>query len=216
MSIADRDNSPLGRSLIALERAYAFLISLALTQGAKTLLSPEIIDKPLQEWVILDNINALFSFIALGITIIPFYHGTNKHLDETYKYYQGDPPKLRLLASELILLFFEAMCFFALADFLRKPPYFTACFGLLFLLDVLWSAIWLRNAQSTEAQSDINAWFWLSLASLVATMFIFIAFKSVPPYEGIAMSIVLLVRTICDYLKNSKRYFRSTPYKIPA
>ena len=210
-----RDHSPLGRTVFALERAYAFLISLALTQGARQLLGKSLVESKLSDWPCMPNLNAICLFVALAITIIPFYHGANKHLDEVYRFYPpSKPPAPRRLLSEFLLLFIEAVLFFFLADFIHYPYRFSAVVVALFVTDCLWSWFWVKRSPTQESRQQVRIWFRLSFwagLSVLATLLIFRLFPISAWWLGPAVLVVLAIRTLVDYLVNAKRYFDPAP-----
>ena len=67
----------LKRSIDALQRLYTIVVGLAVTEALRKFIAPTPAAPWWTDW------RALIIFL---ITIVPFYHGANGHLDQTYLY----------------------------------------------------------------------------------------------------------------------------------
>lgn len=78
----------------------------------------------------------LVTFVA---TLIPFFHGTLRHLDDTYIEQLARPTRNGALLADFVLLFLQSCLFFALAVHIAHPETFGRIFVALLLLDALWA-----------------------------------------------------------------------------
>jgi hypothetical protein len=77
---------------------------------------------------------------ALLATLIPFYHGALRHLDEQYA--QGRAPdRAGSVLVDFFVLFLEGCAFLALAVSVARPQVFARAFLLLLVLDIAWALI---------------------------------------------------------------------------
>jgi hypothetical protein len=118
------------RSVDNLQRLYAFVVGLAITESLKKLVP----DKGNAV-----NVDQLLMVISLVVTIIPFYHGSNRYLDATYV--TGEhPTKRRLtLMYDFFLVFIQALLIFLLAIFTTwDEKHFYKWLAYLFAIDAFW------------------------------------------------------------------------------
>lgn len=101
------------RTVDTLQRFYAIVIGLALTTGVKVLIeSIGIVSGDVAQNTALNTTKptVIFVFMAFLFTIIVFYHGMNRHLDETY--ILGKEPDQRRLPMliDILCLFSNRGC----------------------------------------------------------------------------------------------------------
>jgi hypothetical protein len=184
----------LKRSIDSLQRLYTIVIGLAVTEALRGFLSPPAL--PVEPWWA--NWRPL---AVLLLTVVPFYHGANGHLDQTYLYgFEGQRREKRYaLLIDFAVLFLEGILFFALALSLSDFGRFVKEFQALLLLDVIWAVIVILTGPSSKDAAHAMKWAGLNLAAVVAVTFVqdtaILVAGSRPKWVlGIA-----LLRTVADY-----------------
>jgi hypothetical protein len=81
----------------------------------------------------------LLLLAAFVVTLIPFYHGAMRHLDDVYLIdAAADRVRRVALAVDFAFLFAESCVLFAMAHQLANPPRFFLFLVLLLVVDVAW------------------------------------------------------------------------------
>ncbi len=78
-------------------------------------------------------------FFAFLVTLLPFYHGALRHLDDAYLENDSTVPvKDGALIVDFLLLFFHALAFVVLSLLLKNPGHFAWALTVVLTIDVLW------------------------------------------------------------------------------
>jgi hypothetical protein len=211
------------RSVDNLQRLYTVVISLAITESLRRLLS-EFGDKGTSP-----SFTAIAAVIALVVTVVPFYHGANRYLDATYVTDERSAKPATLAALMLLLdfavIFVEAIIFFILALLINQSAFFIALLGSLFLLDAIWVGVTKWTSKSLTDQGSAYR-IWL-VANLVAgAIALFISLSDVWGLNVLQnqherlwfMALVAFIRTVFDYATVWKFYYpppQGTNYIMP-
>jgi hypothetical protein len=151
------------------------------------------------------RVHPLLLSIALLLTLIPFYHGALRHLDEQYVIAKVQRARRASVLADFLILFLESCAFLILAVSLERPRTFAWFFFGLLALDVAWALLTRRvlalNSDSLDAQ---KAWGRTNTAAAVA-MVLFIIFGSRAALWYAVFSIAM-VRTAIDYLFTWRYY----------
>src|SRR5690348_8969697 len=119
------------RSVGHLQELYGVVVAIALGLAAGRLIPSAGRAIDFHHW---------FLGLALLVTLIPFYHGALRHLDEQYA--QGSTPgRPYSVLIDFALLFLESCAFLALAVSVDRPHIFAKAFLALLALDVLWAVL---------------------------------------------------------------------------
>ena len=119
------------RSVDALERVYTFVIGLALVQGITHLV--DLFN--LQNSSGSTGSEGLAPYgmgLVMLVTLVPFYHGANRHIDETYLF--ADPglhAKPVALVIDVGVLVIEGILFVFMGASVRQPEQFMAAYLML-------------------------------------------------------------------------------------
>jgi hypothetical protein len=139
---------------------------------------------------------------ALLVTLIPFYHGALRHLDEQYTQPTDRPPHDFGVLVDFLLLFLESCAFLALAVSIGRPRVFTGVYLLLLALDVVWAYVtttFLIRADGLHAQ---ESWLYVNLitAAIVAVL-LALGLTGVMSSQALwyAIPAIALLRTTFDY-----------------
>jgi hypothetical protein len=183
----------LKRSIDSLQRLYTIVVGLAVAEALRGFLSPMVALDPW--WA---NWRAL---AVLLLTIVPFYHGANGHLDQTYLFgFDGARREKRYaLLLDFCVLFLEGVLFFALALSLNDFDRFARLFQGLLLIDVFWAVIvYITGASSKDAAHALK-WGGLNLVGFVAVTFVHDTTTLVQAARPDWIFGIALIRTAVDY-----------------
>jgi hypothetical protein len=188
------------RSVDNLQRLYTVVISLALTEYLRRLLT-DVVTGPS-----LPGYNRWLMFVSLVFTVVPFYHGANRYLDATYV--TGERSAHRgALMIDFLVLFVEGLGFFAVAMLAFKGrEYFYTGLAALFVLDAGW--VWLTNLMASSPEHRMAGFTPWAMVNVVAAALLCIfvwsavlghSFWNTAIATNIALMIVTISRTIYDY-----------------
>jgi hypothetical protein len=139
---------------------------------------------------------------SLIVTLIPFYHGTLRHLDDTYVLAHVD--RGRGVLAEFAVRFLESSLFLGLAATIREPVPFACVYLALLTVNIGWSLLTealceYRAGGPTTAWRAINAG---ATAATVATL-LFVERAGSEVSGSLALPIGLAAiavgRTLADY-----------------
>ena len=108
--------------------------------------------------------------LAILVTLIPFYHGALRHLDEQYGYGTGRSTHQFSVLVDFLLLFLESLVFLALAASITRPTWFAWLFVALLGVDVTWAYLTTTFLVARSERPAQHTWLVLNLAcgSIVA------------------------------------------------
>lgn len=79
--------------------------------------------------------------VAFMVTLVPFFHGALRHLDDYHVFVTGPSLKRGALLADFVFLFLQASLLFALASFTPSYRNFLGTLMLLLLLDIVWGTV---------------------------------------------------------------------------
>jgi hypothetical protein len=179
------------RSVDSLQQIYAVVIALAIAQAIQSLLRDPIAGTLLATSQILVGVPAFAAFL---VTLVPFWHGMNRHLDRCYL-----EKKSAVVQGALLLdfasFFLEASLLFAAGWSLRSEIYSFAALGGLLLVDMLWGFI-SHQIHFPGHKSHVRRWSAINLVAIaIAILVVAYPFQHKP----IVLMAVAILRTIADY-----------------
>jgi len=199
-------NKKLENSVRALGNLYTVVIAAALTAAVVVALD---VNQGLQSL----QLHTSFLFVAYVATLLPFFHGALRHLDDVY--IENDNPQIKTGAFiiDFTLLFLHALAFLILSQLLKKPADFAWTLLLLLAVDVVWGIFTYFGSSSPGSLSAESRWTIIN--------FIFIAVIGLGLYEndvwigwqgvqGKLAAIVMvacLLRSLADYFWCREVYF---------
>jgi hypothetical protein len=117
-----------------LQALFAIVAGLALTEAVSELARE--VDNALP------TARTLMLMVAFLATIIPFFHGALRHLDDVYIVTPPSPNMSRYaLLVDFILLFVESVMLLGMAHRLVDPPHFLAFLLFLMVIDIIWAIV---------------------------------------------------------------------------
>lgn len=179
------------RSVDSLQNIYAVVIALAIAQAIQSLLKDPVRGTLLERNEILTGLPA---FVALLVTLVPFWHGMNRHLDRCYLEKKSAVAQGGLLL-DFAIFFIEASLLFAAAWSLKSGIYSFIALGLLLLVDMVWGFV-SHIIHFPGQKSHVRRWSAINLGAIVlAILVVTYAFQP----KTIVLMVIAIVRTIVDY-----------------
>jgi hypothetical protein len=212
------------RSVDNLQRVYTVVISLAITESLRRLLSQ------LGGTGKLPDSAAVVAVICLIVTIIPFYHGANRYLDSTYVTGERSA-KQGALMLDFIALFGEGLVFFILSLLIENTVLFFTLLAFLFFFDSFW--VWLTKLSSSNHVDKGQEYkIWASVNNFSAVILLLLFAKNIfqwnitlsPTIQITITLFTVLGRTISDYatvwnfyypIPQDETYFMPIPRPAP-
>jgi hypothetical protein len=159
------------------------------------------------------TITSFMLFSAFLVTLVPFYHGALRHLDDVYIENENDHIRDLAFVLDFMLLLLHGIAFVILSLLIQVPNHFAwALIGLL-LIDVIWG-VFVHFASSTK-DNYIAEWKW-SVINLIFILLsawyligndIFLEDIVEPHKLATPILIICLVRTLIDYAWAKEFYF---------
>jgi hypothetical protein len=201
-------NGPAERVVRNFEQLYSVAIVLALGRAIENIVrdsnAPGSILAP----------GSLPAFVALFVTLVPFYHGAMRHLDRTYVQERAENVRTGTLLVDFLLLFVEGALFFVIAELL--PDASAAAWGIvvLLLLDAVWgTAVFAVFYRRRQWRAEMR---WVALNLLFApTLALFLVLAPDRPSAVLdlpvatALVLIALARSALDYATSWDFYFPS-------
>ena len=179
------------RSVDSIARIYAVVIALAISMSFQTLFKDD-------NGVIRFELNSILSatpaLVAFMFTLVPFWHGMNRHLDRCYLE-KSEVVAQGALLIDFSVFFLESGILFATALTLRLGliPYY--CLAFLLALDMIWSLV-SHYIHFPKRKSHAMKW------SKINIVFIFVGLLVIAfPFDmkTIVLTALAVLRSIVDY-----------------
>ena len=187
------------RAVDSLQQIYAVIIALAIAQAIESLLKDPLHGDLLAASQIFAGFPACVAFV---VTVVPFWHGMNRHLDRCYV-----EKKTAVVHRALLLdfgtFFLEAILLFAVGLSLRSGIWSFFFLGLLLSVDMVWGAL-SHRIHFRGHKSHVLKWSAINLVAIVIAVLV-VVFPI--PHKITALMFVAILRTIVDYSLCSSFYF---------
>jgi hypothetical protein len=190
------------QSVEHLQGLYSVVVALSLTLAAERLFPIEK-DGP-------SPARAFVLAAALLVTLIPFYHGALRHLDELYGHGTGQAAHSFSVLVDFLLLFLESCVFLAMgASITQKSDVFGWLFFALLTLDVAWAYVTTTFLVTPAQRAAPKMWLKVNLGfglTLLASLVLFrVAWPQSDAWPYVIL-VVALARTATDYAFSWKFY----------
>lgn len=179
------------RSVDSLQQIYAVVIALAIAQAIQSLLKDPVRGTFLEPSQILVGLPA---FVAFLVTLAPFWHGMNRHLDRCYLEKKSAVVQGALLL-DFITFFLEAGLLFAAGWSLRSGIYSFIALGALLVVDMLWGFV-SHQIHFPGQKSHVRKWSAINLVAIVIAILL-VAYPFNP--KTIVLMVIAIMRSIVDY-----------------
>jgi hypothetical protein len=182
----------------SLSSLYTVVIGVALSLSAVQLVnrSGGILSIPLAE---------LLLFLSFIFTLVPFYHGALRHLDDAYLENSNLHIRAGALILDVLLLISHGMVFVVLSLLLAKPGQFAWLLVAVLAVDVVWGALVYYGASTHSKDGAEGKWALINLIFVVVSGVLLLSFdiglqlQVDPTKVSAGVFAVSLLRTIADY-----------------
>lgn len=189
------------RSVDSLEQIYAVVIALAISQAIQSLLKDPVSGRVLD----LDQVRiGLPPLVAFLVTLVPFWHGMNRHLDRCYLEKKSDVRQGALLL-DFVTFFVEASLLFAAGWSLRSGVHSFIYLGLLLFVDMSWGFV-SHQIHFPGEKSHVRKWSAINVVAIALAVAI-IAFPFM--FKTTVLMVLAILRSIVDYWLCWDFYFPS-------
>lgn len=190
MSENKRDMDSRTRSVDNLQRIYTFVVSLAVTEALRGMFGKG------SPW---PEMGKVLMFFGMIVTVIPFYHGANRYLDDTYVV-RGNQANRYGLMWDFLLLFSEALLLFLIGIRLDLMEWFFTLIAILLLFDVVWVGCTHFWANDPMPKQKYVKW---CLVNFIAAPLLLISVWSTLWKTNLMVNLsclaILITRTVLDY-----------------
>lgn len=195
------------RSVDSIQRIYAVVIALAISQSIQSLVKDPSGLTNLDLYRLWPGLPPFIAFLA---TLVPFWHGMNRHLDRCYLEKQGGVVQGALLL-DFATFFAEAIFLFAAGWSLRSGIDTYKYIGGLLCVDMIWAFI-SHQIHFQGKKSHAVSWAVINVVAIVIAVLI-VAY----PFAGkpLLLMMVAVLRSIADYGFGWGFYFPN-PHPQPA
>jgi hypothetical protein len=192
----DAQHESQRRSVEHLQELYSVVVAIALSLA---------IDRAVRTAPSGAHMRAAVLVVALLVTLIPFYHGALRHLDEQYGGEELRAAHEFSILVDFLLLFLESCVFLALAVSISRPTWFAWLFVALLVLDVTWAYLTTRYLGRSSEQDTQRKWLVLNFLSCVGLVAVL----------GVLFAADLVSATTLSYLLCASAVARSAiDYKL--
>ena len=178
------------KSIAGLSDLYTVVVGLALALGVGSIVgSEDIAPEP----------TVFLTGAALIVTLIPFYHGGLRHLQETY----ADDAVVRpsLILWDFVLLFLEACLLLAAAASLGSAARVGWLLVVLWVVDIVWV-----TGSRLLGQSQPSAWAFSNIVAVAAAASVLLVGPG-EAREAVTLLVIAVARTVADYALSRDFYF---------
>lgn len=193
-------NKVIERSVDSVARIYAIVIGLALSQSVQTLIAKDTGGgADLSPAKLLTGLPA---FVAFLFTLVPFWHGMNRHLDRCYLEKTATVVQGALL-FDFAVFFLEASLLLIAGWSLRSGLVSFYCLGLVLFADMLWDFV-SHQIHFPGTKSHVAKWAGINVVTLVLAIII----VAYPFQQKLwVLMVVAIVRSVADYWLGWDFYF---------
>lgn len=192
-----------------LQRFYSVVVAIALTSALSKLVG--LVEQPRSTAEIIQIAALTTAFLS---TIVPFYHGMERHLYETHRVLPalGVGGRRFPLLADIFVFMIEGGILFAMGRQLDNAIGFLSLWSALLIVDVVWSALVWFVQKGPRPFWTLNNVTWLVLAwvawfvlPLIAEDFGFS--RAQPLVLSLTIAGLEIGRSIVDYMMNWRFYF---------
>lgn len=174
-----------------MQKMYAVVVALAIGEAIKALLKASASEELLASGQVIQGLPV---FIAFVVTLVPFYHGMNRHFDHCYLEKTSTVVQGALLL-DFGVFFLEASILFAVAWSLRAGLRGFYLLGALLGVDMLWGVVSHFIHYSTEKPSILR---WSVINLIAIGLASGVAFYPTDR-RPVMLMLIAILRTVADY-----------------
>lgn len=137
-------------------------------------------------------------FAAFLVTLVPFYHGTQRFLDDEYRFTTSKSSPSWGLLFDFSVLFVEACALVALASASGSPDHFAKRLAVLLIIDIVWI---IAGTGFVRRKGWSPKWAKVNIPTLVAVAIL----TAVGP-SAVWLLPLAAARTVVDYATELEWY----------
>lgn len=187
------------RSVNTIQSIYAVVIALAISEAAQSFLTDAHGKVILRVTWPLAGLSALIAFL---VTLVPFWHGMNRHLDRCYLEKKGSIRRWAI-PIDFFVFIVEAVLLFAAGLSLKSGIDTFIYLGVLLSFDMIWAGA----SHRIHFRGHKSHAYWWSLINVVTICgAVFVAAR---PFnaEPFTLMVMAVLRSVADYVVCRDFYF---------
>ncbi len=161
------------------------------------------------------NMKIYIPYLLMGLSyfilVIPFYHGANRYMDQTYILNNDKNEKRFSLMIDFFFLFFEGVIFLILSLLIKNIHWFYIIICLLLFYDFLWVGLSFLYNNCEQIKKNNTKYKWWGICNVITGIIILLS-NSINIwtdviYLHIFIFILLFIRSVLDYILVWDFYF---------
>ena len=190
---------PLARTVRNLENLYSVVVAVGLTLAVQQLI---VIGEGVEfRW------GALPAVIAYVVTLVPFYHGAERHLEDAYVDNPRQGANPRRLLFDFVVLFVEACVLLAAAAVVHFPRALLAALVVLWVIDIAWG---VSARLIFRLKDEVLKWAMVNSGAVAVFGGLWLVAELSDLADltvGWALLAISLMRSVVDYATSWEFYF---------
>ena len=211
VSVTERDLAKVSSAVQSLKEVITILAGITITITLSNLLADEQkLGMPFQRmsWK-----PVLFALAAI-ITVVRFYHGNCRHLDDACKGLSGDHRATSGLkmAVDYPVILVQSILLAALSFYIRLETYFALILLLILVIDVAWvTSVVVCKSVPDETRARVIKWLINNVVALAVVIGILMIRAKIdrPVWYPLLISTVIIANGIADFVLSGREYFPS-------
>lgn len=192
-------------SVRSLQTLYTVVIGVALSSATVNLISSGDLSKI--------TLKSMLLFLSFSLTLIPFFHGAMRHLDDAYLENDSKHIKNGALLFDFLLLFIHGIVFVVLSFFIKEALTFLLVLLGVLTVDVVWG-LFAHFASSSKGKKNAESkWVWMNFVFVCLFVF-YLSVTNLLATENynqtnlaVMVFIGCLIRSVVDYVWGWQFYF---------
>jgi hypothetical protein len=199
-------NKSLENSVRSLVNLYTVVIGIALTLAVGVVIDPKLG---------LSSVTRVTAALFFGFmaTLVPFFHGALRHLDDVYIENDTSQLKQGTFIFDFALLLLHALAFLVLAQLLAHPTDFAYFLICVLALDIVWGIFAYVSAGGRQGLSATSRWSIINFVFVVVVLLYLVANDLAPGATAqdeklsALLALACLARSTVDYVWCRDFYF---------
>jgi hypothetical protein len=203
-------NKSLENSVRSLVNLYTVVIGIALTLAIGVVIDPKLGLSSVTRV----TASLFFGFLA---TLVPFFHGALRHLDNVYIENDASQMKQGTFIFDFALLLLHALAFLVLAQLLAHPTDFAYFLICVLAIDIVWGIFAYASTAGTQTLSATSRWSIINFVFVVMVLAYLLMHDLRPGATAeddklsALLALACLARSAVDYIWCRNFYFPNPP-----
>jgi lysylphosphatidylglycerol synthetase-like protein (DUF2156 family) len=141
------------------------------------------------------------------VTLVPFYHGAERHLEDAYVDNPREGANPRRLLFDFAILFIEACVLLGAAAVVRYPQALLVALIALWVVDIVWG---LTARVVFQLRDEVMTWALINSVAVIGFSLLLVVAWTTDVGDvvlGLLLLATSLIRTIADYRSSWSFYF---------